>query len=186
MTRPVRQNKGDRLTNPGSTPEQIACDFALAPFDNMARAMEQKWGVERLPCLVAPDMAARYGKAVAALNDAIGRNDPADTAAHASNCARGLAAMDAAATAAGHAPVPPKAIELTVGGKPCAIIADDALWPLYEVSRPGVRVYTLQEVRVALEGLGQIVCAAKDAFPGAQITAVRSPLSESLDDEIPF
>lgn len=46
MTRPHRHNKGDRLMHSGAKPEEIACDFALGPFDTAARNMERNalWG----------------------------------------------------------------------------------------------------------------------------------------------
>jgi hypothetical protein len=42
----------------------------------MAFAMDKKWGVDRLVELVSPDMAERYGAAMAKLNAAIDARDP--------------------------------------------------------------------------------------------------------------
>lgn len=188
MTRPHRHNKGDRLMHSGAKPEEIACDFALGPFDTAARNMERKWGVNRLEGLVSPETAARYGSAIAKLNAAIDANDPADTAARAAVCIRGMAAMDAEATAAGHQPIPPAAQEIEVDGKLCAVLWDGNQWPAYAALRPGVRTYTPQEVANALAAYGQTVAAIKDAFPGAQVSAVRqrTDLEQSLNDEIPW
>jgi hypothetical protein len=186
MTRPHRHNKGDRLMHSGAKPEEVACDFALGPFDTAARNMERKWGVNRLEGLVSPDTAARYGSALGKLNAAMDANDPAEVAARAAVCIRGMAAMDAEATAAGHQPIPPEAWEVEVDGKLCAILADGNQWPVYAALRPGVRTYTLREVANALAAYGQTVAAVKDAFPGAEVKAVRSPLAQALDDDIPF
>lgn len=41
MTRPQRHNKGDRLMHSGIKPEEVACDFALGPFDTAARNSER-------------------------------------------------------------------------------------------------------------------------------------------------
>jgi hypothetical protein len=185
MTRPQRQNKHDRLTHSGATPQQIACDFALAPFDTAARAMETKWGINRLEGLVPPEMAARYGSALGKMNAAVMADDPEDTAARVGVCVRGLAAMDAAAEAAGHKPIPPAAQEIEVDGKLCAVLWDDSQWPAYAALRPGVRTYTPREVANALAAYGQTVGAIKDAFPGATVAAGRSPLAQALDDDIP-
>lgn len=186
MTRPQRHNKGDRLMHSGIKPEEVACDFALGPFDTAARNMERKWGVSRLEGLVSPETAARYGSALGKLNAAIDANDPAEVAARAGVCIRGMAAMDAEATAAGHQPIPPQVQEIEVDGKLCAVLWDGNAWPVYAALRPGVRTYTPREVANALAAYGQTVAAVKDAFPSAEVKAVRSPLAQALDDEIPF
>ena len=188
MTRPQRQHKGDRLMHSGAKPEDVACDFAMAPFDTAARAMERKWGINRLEGLVSPETAARYGSALGKMNAAMDAGDPAETATRAAVCIRGLTAMDAEATAAGHQPIVPDAWEFQIDGKTCALLCDDAAWPVYSVTRPGVRVYTMREVANALEAYGQTAAAVKDAFPGAEVKAVRNPtnLEIELEDSIPF
>lgn len=186
MTRPQRHNKHDRLMHSGAKPEEIACDSALAPFDTAARAMERKWGVNRLEGLVSPETAARYGSALGKMNAAIEANDPAETAIRVGVCVRGMAALDAEATAAGHRPLPPAVQEIEVGGQLCVVLWDANQWPAYAALRPGVRTYSPREVGLALAAYGQTVAAVKDAFPGAEVKAVRSPLAQVLDDEIPF
>jgi hypothetical protein len=187
MTKPMRHHKQDRLMHSGASDAEIKSDFATGPFDTMARAMDRKWGVDRLPELVSPAMADRWATAMINLNAAIASADPALTAARVAACLRGFTAMDAEATAAGHQPITPDAIEITVDGKLCAILRDAAAWPAYSAARPGVRVYTLQEVSNALAAYGGTVAAIKDHFPGAQIAErKRTPLETAIDDEIPF
>ncbi len=186
MTRPQRHNKGDRLMHSGIKPEEVACDFALGPFDTAARNSERKWGINRLEGLVSPETAAKYGSAIGKLNAAMEANDPAEVATRVAVCIRGLTAMDAEATAAGHQTIVPDAWEFQIDGKTCAVLRDDAAWPAYSAARPGVRVYSIREVATALDAYGQTVAAVKDAFPGAEVKAVRSPLAQALDDEIPF
>lgn len=188
MTRPQRHHKGDRLMHSGAKPEEVACDFALGPFDTAARDTERKWGINRLEGLVSPETAAKYGSAIGKLNAAMNAGDPAEVAMRAGVCIRGMAAMDAEATAAGHQPIIPEAWEFQIDGKTCALLRDDAAWPAYSAARPGVRVYTMREVTNALEAYGQTVAAVKDAFPGAKVTAVRKPtaLEIALEDEVPF
>ena len=188
MTRPQRRHKGDRLMHSGAKPEEVACDFAMAPFDAAARAMDRKWGINRLEGLVSPETAARYGSALGKMNAAMDAGDPAEVAVRAAVCIRGMTAMEAEATAAGHQPIPPEALEVEVDGKVCAILADGNQWPAYLALRPGVRVYTLLEVVNALSAYGQTVAAVKDAFPGSVVTAVRKPtaLEIELEDSIPF
>lgn len=188
MTRPARHNKGDRLMHSGAKPEEVACDFALGPFDTAARDMERKWGINRLEGLVSPETAARYGSALGKLNAAIEAGDPAEVAVRVGVCIRGLSAMDKEATAAGHQPIPPAAQEIEVDGTLFAVLWDGNAWPVYAALRPGVRTYTPREVANALAAYGQTVAAIKDAFPGAQVSAVRkpTPLEAELDDNIPF
>lgn len=187
MSKPMRQNKHDRLMHSGASPQEIACDKALGPFDTTARAMEVKWGINRLEGLVPPELAARYGSALGKMNAAVMASDPDDTAARVGVCVRGLQAMDAAATAAGHQPIPPAAQEIEVDGKLCAVLWDADQWPAYAALRPGVRVYTPQEVANALAAYGQTVAAVKDTFPGAKIAErKRTVLETELDDLIPF
>ncbi len=186
MTRPQRHNKGDRLMHSGAKPEEVASDFALGPFDTAARNSERKWGVNRLEGLVSAETAARYGSAIGKLNAAIDAADPAEVATRVGVCIRGLAAMDAEATAAGHQPIPAEAQEIEVDGKLCAVLWDGNAWPVYAALRPGVRTYTPREVANALAAYGQTVGAVKDAFPGAEVKGVRSPRAQSLNDDTPW
>lgn len=188
-SRPRRERKGDRLLCPGATAQEIAVDHAIAPFDRAVLDAERVWGIERLPALVSPEMAAKYGAAVAFLNDRINAADPEGAAAAAANCIRGLAAMDAEARAAGHAPVPPEAWPIEVAGKRGFLIRDAALWPVLAQIHPGATIWTLTEVTAALAGLGGLVADVKAQFDGAAVSAIRKPetqLEKSLDDFIPF
>ena len=160
--------------------------MALGPFDRTARDMDRKWGQDRLPELVSAATASRWGQAMADLNAAIESGDVDLVVQKVNACLRGFAALDAEATAAGHLPIPPEAWEITVDGQRCAILADADQWPVYAALRPGVRTYTLREVENALAAYGQSVAAVKDQWPGAEVKAVRSPLAQALDDEIPF
>jgi hypothetical protein len=99
--RPRRERKADRLMSPDATKAQIECDYAIAPMDRLALEMDRKWGIDRLPELVTPEMATRYGQAMAHMNECIRLGDPAKCVAAANNCIRGLHAMDAEATKLG-------------------------------------------------------------------------------------
>lgn len=188
MTRPMRHKVHDRLTHHGASATEIQCDLATGPFDRVAREMDRTWGVDRLPDLVSPETAARWGTAMANLNAALDAADPQLVVARVNACLRGFSAMDAEARAAGHQPIKAEAWEIDVDGVTCAILKDDAAWPRYAEMRPGVRVYSLREVANALAAYGQTVAAVKDAFPGARVTAVRerTQLEKELGDELPF
>lgn len=188
MGKSQRHRREDRLMHSGASADEIRCDLATGPFDTMARAMDRKWGQDRLPELVSPATAARWGQAMADLNAALESNNVDLTVQKVNACLRGFAAMDAEATAAGHQPIPPQAQEIDVDGQLCAVLWDDAAWPAYAALRPGVRTYSPREVGLALAHYGQTVAAVKDAFVGAEVVAVRkpTPLEIELQDSIPF
>jgi len=173
--RPRRQRKGDRLTGLRDRKNEIACDHAVAPFDRAARDMDRKWGIDRLQELVSPAMAAKYGEALAHLNECIAAEDPAKVADAASNCIRGMAAMEAEAIANGHQPATGAHWEYELRDENevfrFAIIQDDREWPALKAARPDLLIFTMHEAAVALRGLSKKVAieAIKDHFPGAQI-----------------
>lgn len=182
MARPYRKKSDDRLLNPGATKAQIMCDFACAPLDRVAREMDKKWGIDRLPEMVDPALALRYGRAVAALHAAMDAGDADLTAAMALNCCRGLTAMDAAAVAAGRLPMPPEIWDGDLDGVRFCIIRDVADWQSAERLRPGVPVYTMRQVAVALE----VQRMALVNEPRAPLPRPVSPIGLAIDDEIPY
>lgn len=187
--RPRREKKSDRLLSPGATSSEIAVDHAIAPFDRAALDMERLWGVDRLPELVTPALAAKYGAAIAFLNDCINRGDATEAAAAAANCIKGLAAMDAEARSLGHKPAPAEVWLYEHEGHRFGIIRETGDWTTLQDSHPGLTLYSLREVALALQSYKSAlpkIEAIKAAFPGAEITAVRSKLAEELDDELPY
>ena len=185
------QKKADRLITPGASSAEIAADYASLPFDRACRDADAKWGIDRLPGLVAPATALRFGKAVALMNAAITKPDPEAAAAYAENCAKGITAMDREATASGHRPASPDVWEFEMDqGEMVGIIRDGGDWQAAQALRPNLRIYTLREAAMALQHYGGLVTAVKDTFPGSAVTAVRNRVlmetDESLDDEIPY
>jgi hypothetical protein len=190
VKRPHRQRKDDRLMTPGASPEEIRCDFALGPLDTAARKYDAIWGTDRLPELVSVELAAKYGAAMALLNEAINAADPVQTAALAANCIKGLHAMDAEARALGHTPGAVECWLIEVEGRRFGFVRDTALAGLAKAAYPDAVIYTLRECIVGLcpELFGLNVVAVKQAFPGATVTAIRqrTQIEQDLDDEIPF
>jgi hypothetical protein len=183
-----RPPKFERFTSPDASAVETVMHYTVAPFDEAVRAMDLKWGQDRLPGLVAPEMAQRYGKAVAALNDAIRANDPEATRQNAVNCAKGLSAMDQAATAAGQAVADPAVWQMEVDGFQFAIIRDARMWPALKKSQPDLVVFTDREIANAVKAYA--LDTVKDAFPQSTVTAItprkRTELEEMVDDEIPY
>jgi hypothetical protein len=180
--RPHRQRKGDRLIVPGANAAEIACDYALAPFDRAAEEMERKWGIDRLPALVSPETARKYGSAMAKLNAAIAAEDPAETAARVAVCIRGMAAMDAEATSAGHRPTAPECWAVEWQGAVYAVVRSTHDWPAAKRDHPGALIVTLRELVAAHAARADLIPPIANPAPVRQLTA----LEIALDDEIPF
>ena len=174
--RPRRQRKGDRMVCPGAEPHEIRCDFAIAPFDRLATDMARKWGVERLPELVAPATAERYGRAISGLNEAIEKNDPDECIKWAAVCIRGLKAMDAEAEANGAKPADPSIWEYELDGEKYGIVLDDAAWIAIKNERPELILHPIREAVLALKYwtiAGGPVAEVKKHFPSATVTDIR-------------
>jgi hypothetical protein len=186
--RPRRERKADRLLSPDATRAQIECDYAIAPMDRLALEMDRKWGIDRLPELVTPEMATRYGQAMAHMNECIRLSDPAKCVAAANNCIRGLHAMDAEATKLGRKPASGAYTEYDLDGWKIGILHDDAEWRTAEADRPDLQFFTLREAAIALKTKIDTppIAAVKAAFPGARVVEHRTPLNTLLNDSIPF
>lgn len=186
-----RHRQPDRLITPGATSAEIACDHAAAPFDRVAGEMAAIWGIDRLPSLVSPETAAKYGRAAAYLNECLNEGDAAKVASAAANCVKGMQAMDAEARRLGHTPAPPDAWVWAEGSTRFVVIRDESRWPQAEAAHPGLRIVTLRQVANALELYDKAMPAIEKvqaAFPGATVTAIRerTALEEELDDQLPF
>ncbi len=185
MTQTFRQKKGDRLIHPGVSATELRCDYAVAPLDRAAVEMDRKWGIDRLPEFVSPATAEKYGRAIAHLNAMLDAVDPERTAAAAANCIKGLAAMDAEATALGHKPITPDVWFFGDGPTRFGVIRETCDWRAAEAVAGGVRLYSMQHVANALaayESALPVIEAGHAAKPAPWV----SPLSAELDDLIPF
>lgn len=184
--KPMRQRKEDRVLHQGATAAQIRCDVCLGPFDQAVREMDRKWGVDRLPEIVAPESAAKWGKAMAGLNDAINSEDADKVKFWVEVCLRGLKAMDDEAIKSGHPISDPMIWEYQYEGQTYGIIEDGRHWPAAYAKRPGLVIFTMREAAIALHAhRNGLVEAVKLAFPGAEITGIRDR-GQNLEDDIDF
>ena len=178
--RPRRKKKADRLLNPGSSKDEIMCDYSIAPMDRLALEMDRKWGIDRLPEIVSPETAQRYGVAMAHLNECLESGDPEKCKAAAEGCMRGLQFMDAEATANGK----PQAAgefweyELKEGEQPFrfAVMADPYEWQASKAQRPDLQFFTMREVALALReyAKSKMVTEAQKHFPQAEIVNIKT------------
>jgi hypothetical protein len=185
--KPLRQRKHDRITYGGAPRDEMAVDHAIAPFDRRAREADATWGTDRLVALVAPETAARYGRTLASLNDAIAAHDAVRAADRASACIRGMDALDAEARSLGHEPPKSGVIVCDLDGWTFGVLPDPDLWRIAEAEHPGLRIYTIRELGVLARAAEQGhpgLADVKDAFPGAEIKRMRERLP--AHDEIPF
>ena len=187
-TKPKRQRSADRVLHRDVSATQIKCDFALAPFDRMANEMDRKWGVDRLVELVPADVAAKYGSAMAKLNAAIDAQDPDEVATRASVCVRGMQAMDQIASQAHGEPPTAQVWVVEADGYTFGLMRDPRAWQRAQEAYPKLELITEREMVLALtmyrRSLAkEMIDAAKAAFPGAEVTAIRDM---ELEDDIPF
>ena len=188
--RPRRQKLEDRLIRQDANKEEIKCDLALAPFDRAAREMDYKWGVDTLPELVSTETAEKYGSALAKLNEAINQNDSAVVAARAAVCVRGLAVMDAEATAAGRQPASDDVVVCEIDGQQFGVLVDDRGWPRVQEKHPDLVILSRRETAIAIRvykqtKLSEMMDAAKAVAPDSKPVSLRID-NESIDDPIPF
>jgi hypothetical protein len=163
------------------------------PLDEVRRQMDRKWGIDRLPQLVAPDLARRFGERVEAYDRAIAQCDLDTALDMAQRLIAAYAHLDAEATAAGHQTATAAgAWPFEVNGDPALICAPENADSVAEAF-PGVSVFTTDEigrlVAFALKEMWKPTAAAKAEFPGATVLAMRNkPAGRAAQpqDEIPF
>jgi hypothetical protein len=177
-----RRHHGDRLLTPDSPPGVTACDYACAPFDRAVIQADRTWGVDRLPELVSPETAAKWGSALAKLNAAITAEDADEAVARVNVCLRGIAAMDREARERGHRPISPTYWQAEFNGQTVAVIREPGDWRVVEAELRGVRVVTLAECLSALLG-HEIEQPQPINLPKPE---PRTKLERELEDCIPF
>jgi len=186
--RPRRQKHGDRLLSPDASKPQVECDHAIAPLDRLARKMDQKWGVDRLPELVSPETARRYGSAMAKLNAAITSEDPNECLKRAQVCMRGLGGFTVHGGEAGEQPSPLLA-EYDLDGFHFGIVEEISDWTAIEQQRPGLKLFSLREIAIILKHTADnpLIREVKANFPMAEIASIKKRAeAKEHDDELPF
>jgi len=186
-----RPAKFDKWTRPDASPDDTAIHYALAPFDDAIRRTDITWGVDRLPGLVSPEMAAKWGTAMAQLNAAIEARDLADVTARVGVCLRGIAAMEAEATAAGKPKSDPQAISFSDGDQfSFVILKDERDWPALKAANPDLLFFTRGEVVNAMKAWhsGQVALEhVRKSFPDAKISKITSrDWNEEVGDSLPY
>jgi len=170
-----KTEKFDSLTAPDVSANDTMVHFAVAPLDKATRDMDRKWGVNRLPEMVTTEAAAKYGSAMAKLNAAIDAGDPAEAAARAAVCIRGLAALDKMAEELGAAKANPEVWEIEIDGLKVGIHPDMQDWPAVQAARPDLTLFSLRQVATALKAYSltaDTMAKVNHYFPDATVTRI--------------
>jgi hypothetical protein len=185
----TKRQKPDHFTNNATygNPVSDAIHHAIKPLDRIANRMELKWGCDRLPELVSPATAQRFGSAKAKLDQAIEDNSPDEVAKRAAVLIKGWQAMDAEAED-NHTPLKPSIWSHTADSGFKFAIAQgnaDAIKAIRTDPRmEGVAVYSLDEVGRILQSDNMLlVNSIKGVFPDSKITNISD---NTLSDEVPF
>ena len=164
---------------------------AIQSVDEVARRLEQKWGIGKLEALATPQLAVQFHQCRANFNEAANGDDVQYLVQKANNMIEGLNALEAQAIKHGHSPsdidvwyaIAPS----DIGGHAYAIVKDAS--DAAAVDRDQYpRVYTLDEIaRIIASFEKPIVRKAKDVFPNAEITKIGSNnKKDDPNDPIPF
>lgn len=171
--------------------------IAIEALDQVAREMELKWGVGRLPALVPTDLAERFhrqvGKLNAAITDEVTGGSIANTEHEAGRMANAWRALDAAAEAAGALPLSPRTLEARLPDGRLLIVCDgpESAHRIAGDNRAAV-VWSMAEIAAVLWKF-EMVNDAKVVWPGARVEEVRvdpertkPPVNWAEGDPLPF
>ena len=168
--------------------QPISVSGSQRPVDWIVSEVEGRWGVDRLVWLVGGDLRDRFEKQMDKLNAAIDKCDPS-IEHEVEVTLRGVAALEAAAIAAGAKPLNGDYVEGRMpDGRVIAITATGYEAGKVKRDNREMVVYSVDEVGRIIEGLNKeapVVDAIKNAFAGAEVQSVK-PVPANLDDEIPF
>lgn len=185
MKRPQRQKSGDRMLAKHAREAEIRIDYAVAPLTKLTNDLDKFWGVDTLVELVPPDMACKFGGAVAKLNAAIEAQDVDEVIKWVGVCMRGSKAMHEAALASGAAPASDEAWIIAADDKQFALLKDSRSWQRFQEKHPDIEVLTEREIIMAISffrksKLGEMVGETKKHFPEAEVIEFREDMIEGL------
>lgn len=169
------------------------CRAALATYDAEVRSRDVRWGVDRLPLLVEPELRDRFWAQMDLLNAAIAKGSGVEVEEAVAATVRGVQALERRAIERGAEPVSGEVWEETTPQGAVIAVCRDAS-EIAKIRDDGRidRVYTMAEIAAIVEWweeskAGQVTNNVKSLFDGATIESVKpKPAEIELDDEIPF
>jgi hypothetical protein len=184
MSRPARML--DPATE-AMAPSAYRIQAMVEGLDELAHAMERKWGVGRLRLIVSDFLRAKFDEQKDRLDAALQSGEERYVAAQVEGMRRAWSALDRAAHDTGAQPLAPEVWEcvLPSTGEVVSLVRTET--EAHHVARE-CRVFTVAEVAILIEALGDGVLAVKHSFPGATVTGIRrkAPIDWERGDEIPF
>jgi hypothetical protein len=176
-------------TSDPMAPPELVVKAILDGVDAIVRQIEGKWGVGRLRLLVGDALRIKFDAQKAKLDAAIATDEEAYIRAQAEGMRRAWLALDRAATEAGAEPLAPEIWEcvLPSTGEIVSVVRTEA--EAHHIAREG-EVWTLAEIAVLIERLGDDVRQVKRTFPGSAVVEVRDrdppPIDWEKGDDLPF
>jgi hypothetical protein len=173
-----------------TTGELDSIEAIIGVVDRRGREMDEKWGVGRLPTLVSIEIAERFTSQQRKFSEALHAWDLEQSRRHGEAMIRAYAKLDELAETAGAEHGRPEQWEFDTPEGLVILVRDRSRAAQVDTQGRQAQVWSLDEVRSVIRQ-HPILAAAKDAFPGAQITSIRpgrdrrDALSDSLEG-LPF
>jgi len=177
------------LTRDPIAPPELVTKAILDGLDETARQMERKWGVGRLRLLVDDALRAKFDAQKAKLDAALATGHEVYIRTQADGMRMAWQVLDRTATETGAQPLAPEVWEcvLPSTGEVVSIVRTEA--EAHHVARE-CEVWTLAELAVLIERIGDQGRPIKRTFPGAAVAEVRQrdppPIDWEKGDEVPF
>jgi hypothetical protein len=149
----IKQNKIGWPEMDKLSPEQYRINQILDKLDMALKELECRWGVGRIETLVSQNMAKKWQRQTASLNQAISNNDLAQVDDLVDGTIRGCAALELDAIAQGHAPhdAPLCWTVAMPDGNTLAIVRHHKDAALLQASSKDIVIWTVEE-------LARLVC----------------------------
>jgi hypothetical protein len=191
---PARLDRPASRTWANETATWLQGRAALDEADALAIELERKWGCGRLRLLVSPELRGRFDSQRWKLTQAQWHGSLEDVVREAGRMARAWRALDAAAEAAGAAPLSPDVWELSLSDGTVIALTRSRTEAHHVVDDPRfVATYTLSDVADLIEKHGFYLGAGRK-HDGEKVNPqgrdIDDPLEGQsglfLEDEIPF
>lgn len=155
-------------------------------LDYLAREMEIKWGVDRLPLLVSDQMRAAFYRQKDLLDEALQSGDLTLIDIQVGGMKRAWQALDQEATRSQQAVLSADIweVRLPVSGRVVAIVKTSA--EAHAIARPDLETWTITEIAQLIDGMDESVAKIKQLFPGAEVTAITKKETPSQQQDKPF
>lgn len=184
--KPYLNPKALRAAQQAMAPDHYKKRSLTEGLDHLAKQMETKWGVDRLPLLVSDQLRAAFYQQKDLLDEALTSGDLALIDIQVGGMKRAWEALDQAATQSGQPILSADIweVKLPVSGRVVAFVKTSA--EAQAIARPDLETWTVSEIAQLIDGMDENVRAVKQLFPGAEVTAITKKETPSQTDEKPF